>query len=83
MQSTRSASIRFVRILPSPDWLEDMEPLARTKPAVPRGERWCKKCWTQAKLALPFGGTPYCQRLSSCSRSAPQSETLKGGLARM
>ena len=58
-QSTRSASIRLLRILPSPDWLEDMEPLARTKPAMPRGERWCRKCWTQAKLALPLGGTPY------------------------
>ena len=33
MQSTRPASIRFLRISPSPDWFEDMEPLARTKPA--------------------------------------------------
>ena len=40
MQSTRSASIRFLRISPSPDWFDDMEPLERTKPAVPRGARW-------------------------------------------
>ena len=25
--------MRFLRISPSPDWLDDMEPLARTKPA--------------------------------------------------
>ena len=37
-------------------------------------------CCTQAKLALPLGGTPYCHRLSSASRSPPQSETLKGGI---
>ena len=40
-------------------------------------------CCTQAKLALPAGGTPYCQRLSSRSSSPRQSLTLKGGLARM
>ena len=38
-------------------------------------------CCTQAKLALPLGGTPYRQRASSARRSPPQSETLKGGLA--
>jgi len=48
----------------SPDWLEDMLPLARTKPAMPRddpgaaGARWWMKCCTQAELALPRGGTP-------------------------
>jgi len=73
----------FLRISPSPDWLEDMEPLASTKPATPAGARWWMMCWTQAKLALPAGGTPYFQRLSSRRRSPPQSETLKGGLARM
>jgi len=40
-------------------------------------------CCTQAKFALPTGGTPYCQRLSSRRRSPPQSETLNGGFARM
>ena len=37
-------------------------------------------CCTQAKLALPVGGTPYSHRLSSRSRSPPQSDTLKGGI---
>ena len=37
MQSTRSASMRFLRISPSPDWLDDIEPLASTKPATPVG----------------------------------------------
>ena len=58
MQSTRSASIRFFRISPSPDWLDDIDPLASTNPATPAGPRWCTMCCTQAKLALPFGGTP-------------------------
>ena len=35
-------------------------------------------CCTQAKLALRAGGAPYCQRLSSLSRSPPQSEMLNG-----
>ena len=35
MQSTRSASMRARRMSPSPDWWEDMLPLARTKPAMP------------------------------------------------
>ena len=65
MQSTWSASIRFFLIPPSPDWADDMEPLASTKPATPVGARWWTMCCTQAKLALPFGGAPYCQRLSS------------------
>ena len=34
-------------------------------------------CWTQAKFALPFGGTPCRQRWSSVRRSPPQSFTLK------
>src|SRR5438477_3047420 len=38
------------------------------------------KCCTQAKLALPRGGRPNCQRASSSLRN--QSESLKGGLAR-
>ncbi len=39
MQSTRSASMLFLRMSPSPDWLDESEPLARTKPAVPLGGR--------------------------------------------
>ncbi len=39
MQSTRSASMMFLRISPSPDWLDDMEPLASTKPGEPVGAR--------------------------------------------
>ena len=58
MQSTRSASMMARRMSPSPDWLDDMEPLASTKPAVPPGARWWRKCCTQAKLALPAGGAP-------------------------
>src|SRR5207249_11398206 len=38
------------------------------------------KCCTQAKLALPRGGRPNCQRASSSLRN--ESESLKGGLAR-
>jgi hypothetical protein len=48
-----------------------MEPLARTKPAMPVGARWWMMCCTQAKLALPTGGLPNCQRLSSRRRSPP------------
>ena len=40
------------RILPSPDWLEDMEPLARTNPADPQGDRWWIMCCTQAKVGV-------------------------------
>jgi len=57
MQSTRSASIRVQRMSPSLDWLEDILPLARTKPTMPRGARWWMKYCSQAKLALPLGGT--------------------------
>ena len=41
------------------------EPFASTKPAMPVGARWWMKCCTQAKFALPAGGTPYFQRTSS------------------
>ena len=58
MQSTKSASMMFFRISPSFDWLDDIEPFARTKPASPVGARWWMKCCTQAKLALPAGGVP-------------------------
>src|SRR5437867_12512291 len=78
MQSTRSASMMFLRISPSFDWLDDIDPLASTKPASPVGARWWMKCCTQAKLALPAGGTPYTQRLSSLSSSPRQSLSLKG-----
>ena len=37
MQCTKSASMIFLRISPSLDWLDDMDPLARTNPATPRG----------------------------------------------
>ena len=36
----RSASTMALRISPSPDWLDDIEPLASTKPARPVGARW-------------------------------------------
>lgn len=39
MQSTTSAFTIAVRISPSPDWLELIEPLASTTPAVPFGFR--------------------------------------------
>ena len=58
MQSIRSASIMFLRICPSFEVLLLMEPLARTKPAMPCGARWWMKCCTHAKLALPTGGSP-------------------------
>ena len=69
-----------LRISPSPDWLLLMLPLASTNPAIPCGARWWMKCWTQAKFALPAGGTPWAQRLSSLSSSPRQSLSLKGGL---
>src|SRR5665647_2629633 len=83
MQSTRPCSTRFLRISPSPEWLDDIDPLARTNPATPVGESLLAMCCTHAKFALPAGGMPYCQRLSSRRRSPPQSEMLNGGLARM
>src|SRR5665647_2777821 len=78
MQSTRPCSTRFLRISPSPDWLEDIEPLASTKPATPVGDSLLAMCCTHAKFALPAGGTPYCQRLSSRRRSPPQSNLVEG-----
>ena len=74
------AKLGGLQISSSPDWVEDMEPLANTTPAVPVGERWCRICCSHAKLALPLGGGPYFQRTSSGSRSPPQSEMLNGGL---
>ena len=50
--------MRFLRISPSPDWLDDIDPLASTNPAIPLGARWWTMCCTHAKFALPFGGTP-------------------------
>ena len=44
IHSTKSASIKARRISPSPLCPEDMEPLARTKPACPVGARWCSMC---------------------------------------
>src|SRR5207249_10028067 len=82
MQSTKSASIMFLRISPSFEVLEDMEPLASTKPAIPVGERWWMKCCTQAKLALFVGGTPNFHLTSSCSSWPYQSLSLKGGFAK-
>ena len=83
MQSTRLASTMFFLISPSPEVFEDMDPLASTNPAMPRGDRWWRKCCTQAKLAFPAGGAPWTHLLSSLSCSPLQSEMLNGGLARM
>src|SRR3989441_12290687 len=71
------------RISPSPEVLEDIEPLAKTKPTIPLGERWWMKCCTHAKFAFPFGGTPNFHLTSSCRSSPPQSLSLKGGFAMM
>lgn len=35
-------------------------------------------CWTHAKLALPSGVVPYCQRTSSSSFFPPQSLQVEG-----
>ena len=48
MQSTTSPSIIARRISPSPDWVEDIEPLASTTPAVPEGARWYRMCCSHA-----------------------------------
>ena len=70
MQSTRLASIRFLRIFPSPDWFADMDPLARTNPAVPRGARWYRPCAVPTRSwHCPPAATPYSHRLSFCVRS--------------
>jgi hypothetical protein len=37
-----------LRMSPSPDWFDDMLPLASTNPASPFGARWWMKCCTQA-----------------------------------
>ena len=39
MQSTKSASVMLLRISPSFEVLDDMEPLASTKPAIPTGDK--------------------------------------------
>ena len=57
MQATKWASIRFFGISASRDWLDDIDPLASTKPGPAAGAGWWTMCYTQAKLALPFGGT--------------------------
>ena len=75
----------LLRISPSPDWFEDMEPLASTKPAMPLGVKvvagsagptrsW--RCRHRRHAELPA-------TCRSRSRSPPQSETLKGGFARI
>ena len=48
MQATTSASTIARRISPSPDCLEDIEPLARTTPALPRSPSLERMCWSQA-----------------------------------
>ena len=68
------------RISPSPDWLEDMLPLARTKPAMPCGREVMDEVLHPGEVGVALGGTPNCQRTSSSLRN--QSESLKGGLAR-
>src|SRR5712691_3788160 len=78
MQSTRSASTMLLRIPPPPDWFDDIEPLASTKPATPAGARWWTMCCIQAKLALPAGGAPYCQRLSLRKRSPAPVAHIEG-----
>ena len=87
-----SRRLPFPRIVSEPQRLQVLRDgrvqpcalgLLRPQPATPVGARWWTMCCTQAKLALPLGGVPYRHRRSSASRSPPQSETLKGGLARM
>lgn len=40
------------------NWLENPLSPARRKVSIPTGARWWMKGCTQAKLALPLGGTP-------------------------
>ena len=44
----------------------------------PSGARWWTMCCTQAKLALPFGGAPYFQRLSSLQALAAPVADVEG-----
>ena len=67
-----------LRMSPSPPLWEEREPLASTMPMRPFGARCQIMCWSQAKLALPAGGVPYCQRTSSSSLSCPQSGKVEG-----
>jgi hypothetical protein len=52
-----------LRISPSPDCCDDIEPLANTMPARPLLDRRASMCCSQAKLALPSGGMPYPPRV--------------------
>ena len=54
--STASPSTMARRMSPSLLWLEDIDPLASTTPALPEGFRCQRMCWSQPKLALPAGG---------------------------
>ena len=40
MDSTSPAYISYSRTAPSPDWADDIEPLASTESVAPPGTRW-------------------------------------------
>ncbi|GIW55790.1 MAG: hypothetical protein KatS3mg082_2194 [Nitrospiraceae bacterium] len=72
-----------LRISPSPDWFEDIEPLASTKPATPVGREVVDDVLHPGEVGVAHRRHAVLPRASSRSRSPPQSLTLKGGLARM
>ena len=73
-----------LRISPSFDWFEDIEPFASTEPRHAPRRQVIEEMLHPREVGIAYRRrAPYCQRLSSRSRSPPQSETLKGGLARI
>ena len=64
MQSTRSASTIAFRISPSPDWFDDIEPLASTKPAMPVVRQVVDEVLHPREIGV--GGRKACQRPSVC-----------------
>lgn len=74
---------------PSPLGFELNEPLVSSSTIEPFGARpvgaaLCRDkfrnmCWTQAKLAFPFGSVPYFDRASPSSLPSHHSLMLKGG----
>ena len=52
MQSTRSASMRARRMLPSPDWLEDMLPLSVRRPSACAGLRRRRFRWLRLRKPI-------------------------------
>ena len=72
-----------LRISPSPDWFDDIEPLARTKPAMPVGREVVDEVLHPGEVGV--ARRRHAVLPSACrprSSSPRQSLSLNGGLAR-